>query len=272
MALLETKFPPYVPFGSRNLFLTTPRLRGTDVAIFQKLYNQLLKVTNPPQGPIGTPIVEDGSYGPGSRQAAINVQSYFGLSVDGIVGPQTFFAFGQGVRGQVTYGGPAFASRNLSPGSTGGDVIVLQNRLNCFRYHTQVGGPADGVFGPKTGAAVIQFKMDAIAHGDTGLAINDVVGGGAFDAFFIYTFAGGRGIFTGRNGLDVAFIQTFLKNQGLYSGFIDGYYGAKSKAAVIAFQTASGISADGVVGQRTYFAIGKVNNVAAPSPFPIIPV
>lgn len=270
MACFEHDFPPYVPFGSRNLFLTTPHLLGTDVALFQKLYNQLLKVTCAPQGPIGPPIDADGVFGSASRQAAINVQSYFGLTVDGIVGPDTLFAFGQGVRDHVTYGGPAFASRNLSFGLTGGDVTVLQNRLNCFRYVDETGGPADGVFGSTTGAALLEFKKDAIANGQTCLVKNEEAGGATFDAFFLYTFAGGRGLFEGRNGLDVVFIQTILKNQGFYNGFLDGFYGSKTEAAVKVLQTAVGIPADGVVGQRTFFAIGTVNHVPAPLPFPLI--
>jgi peptidoglycan hydrolase-like protein with peptidoglycan-binding domain len=269
MALFESTFPPYMPFGSRNLSLQSPRLQGTDVAIFEAVYNLMLATMNPPLGPMGSPITLDGIYGSQSRQAAINIQSYFGLSTDGIVGPNTFFVYGQGVRSNVTYGGPAFGSRTLSQGMSGGDVTVLQNRLNAFRYASILGHPANGVFDAATSAAVLAFKQDAIANGQTGLMANATVGSGTFDALWLYTFLGGRGIFSGRNGFDVVFLQVILKNLGYYSGRITGYYDAATIAAVRAFQSATGIAVDGVVGQQTIYQIGLRNPVSAPSPLGI---
>ncbi|MDA8346303.1 MAG: peptidoglycan-binding protein [Thermaerobacter sp.] len=269
MALFETTFPPYVPFGSRTLSLQTPQQRGTDVAVFQAVYNLMLQTMNPPLGPIGSPITLDGIFGPNSRQAAINIQSYFGLSPDGVVGPNTFFVFGQGVGAHVTYGGPAFGSRTLSLGMTGGDVTVLQNRLNCFRYASLIGHPANGIFDAATATAVLAFKQDAQANGQTGLTPDSNVGSGTFDAFWLYTFLGGRGILMGRNGFDVVFLQVLLTNLGYYSGRITGYYDPATIAAVKAFQTASGITADGVVGQQTCYQLGLQNAVAAPSPLGI---
>ena len=271
MALFETKFAPYVPFGSRTL-RGGSATKGTDVAVLQTIYNQSLKVMNPPLGPLGTPIPVTGVYDAATVQAVRNVQSFFGISVDGVAGQDTYFLFGQGVGNHVTYGGPRYGSRQLEQGMTGGDVTVLQNRLNLFRYSTALGGPADGVFGPKTATAVLQFKADAIANGDTGLSNNSIVGNGTFDATWIYTYAGGRGIMTGRNGFDVVFIQVLLKKLGFYSGPVQGYYDAATRAAVIAFQKSVGIGADGVVGQQTYHALGQKNLVPAPSPYAVPPI
>jgi len=269
LALFETVFPPYVPFGSRNLSLQTPRLSGTDAAVFQAVYNLMLDTMNPPLGPMGSPITLDGIFGPESRQAAINIQSYFGLSPDGVVGPNTFFVFGQGVRSQVTYGGPAFGSRTLSQGMSGGDVTVLQNRLNAFRYASILGHPANGFFDAATAAAVLAFKQDAEANGQTGLTPDSNVGAGTFDAFWLYTFLGGRGIFTGRNGFDVVFLQVILRSLGFYTGRITGYYDAATLAAVQTFQATAGIAVDGVVGQQTIYQIGLRNQVPAPLPLGI---
>lgn len=269
MALFETTFPPYHPFGSRTL---TGGERGTDVAVLQTVYNQSLGVMNPPQGPLGTPIPVTGVYDTATVRAVRNVESYFALTVDGIAGPSVYFAFGQGVGPHVTYGGPAFGSRRLSQGASGGDVTVLQNRLNLYRYATILGAPADGAFGPKTAAAVLQFKLDAIANGQTGLADNSTVGDGAFDALWIYTYAGGRGLFSGRNGFDVVFVQYLLRAYGFYTGPIHGYYDSPTQAAVTSFQRASGITADGTTGQATYHQLGLRNPVAAPSPYPVPPI
>ncbi len=262
MALFETTFPPYVPFGSRNLSLTSPPKRGTDVAVFQAVYNLMLRTMNPPSGPMGSPITVDGVFGSSSRQAAINIQSYFGLSADGIVGPNTFFVFGQG----NTYGGPPFGSRTLQQGMSGGDVTVLQNRLNLYRYASILGGPATGTFDSRTSSAAFAFKQDAIANGQTGLTANGVVGDGTFDALWLYTGAGGRGILTGRNGFDVVMIQVLLQRLGYYTGRITGYYDGATISAVRAFQAARGIGVDGEVGPATFHQFGIVNPFDAPQP------
>ncbi len=269
MALFETTFPPYVPFGSRTLSLRSPQMTGTDVAVLQAVYDLMLMTMNPPLGPMGSPIPITGRFDAATRQAVRNIQSYFGLSVDGIAGTNTYFVYGQGVGPNTTYGGPVYGSRSLSQGSTGGDVTILQNRLNCFRYASILGGPADGVFGTRTAGAVLAFKADAVSNGDTGLVPNAVVGDGAFDATWLYTFAGGRGIFSGRNGFDVVFVQVLLRNLGIYGGRITGYYDAATIAAVRTFQGFEGIAVDGVVGPVTFYHLGLHNNVPAPNPLGI---
>jgi peptidoglycan hydrolase-like protein with peptidoglycan-binding domain len=45
----------------------------------------------------------------------------------------------------------------LQEGSTGADVVVLQQRLQALGYN--IGGTADGTFGPGTKAAVIPLQM-----------------------------------------------------------------------------------------------------------------
>ncbi len=272
MALFENLYGPYVPFGSRNLSLQTPNLKGTDVAILQGVFNLLLQVMNPPLGPIGPPVTVDGIFGASTRQMVMNIQAYFGLPVDGIAGPQVYFVYGQGVGPNTTYGGPVYGSRNLQQGVSGGDVKILQNRLNTFRYSSIMGIPADGIFGPKTAAAVAAFQQDAIANGDTGLTVDSIVGPATFDATWIYTFAGGRGILSGRNGFDVVFVQNVLQLNGFYAGRLTGYYDAATQAAVRAFQTAMGITVDGQVGPQTFFKLGQNNQNPAPRPFPLFPL
>lgn len=269
LALFETTFPPYVAFGSRLLRLQTPNLRGTDVAVLQAIYNLMLQVMNPPLGPMGSRIALDGIFGPQTRHAVLNIQSYFGLTVDGIAGPQTYFVFGQGVGPNTTYGGPVYGSRQLVQGMSGGDVRILQNRLNCFRYASFIGQPATGFFDAATAQAVLRFKHDAAANGDSGFLNNAIAGFGFYDASWLYTFAGGRGIFTGRNGFDVAFVQFMLMQLGFYGGPVHGYYDAATRTAVIAFQSAQGIVPDGVVGPVTFYNIGLRNPVPAPLLLPI---
>ncbi|MGN1081221.1 MAG: spore cortex-lytic enzyme [Acutalibacteraceae bacterium] len=60
----------------------------------------------------------------------------------------------------------------------------------------------------------------------------------------------------GYRGAEVKKIQQVLKNKGYYNGEVDGIYGTGTKNAVIQFQRASGLSADGIVGTATLKALG----------------
>jgi DNA-directed RNA polymerase alpha subunit len=52
-------------------------------------------------------------------------------------------------------------------------------------------------------------------------------------------------------------IQTCLKNAGFYDGNVDGVKGKQTKKAVKDFQKANGITADGVVGKKTWELLSK---------------
>ena len=52
-------------------------------------------------------------------------------------------------------------------------------------------------------------------------------------------------------------IQKALKNAGYYSGKIDGVKGKNTNRAIKAFQRDHGLSADGIVGSRTWEVLNK---------------
>jgi len=52
-------------------------------------------------------------------------------------------------------------------------------------------------------------------------------------------------------------IQKALKNAGFYQGSIDGKIGSKTKEAIIKFQKAKSLKADGIVGKRTSVELNK---------------
>ena len=56
---------------------------------------------------------------------------------------------------------------------------------------------------------------------------------------------------TGSRGQEVKDLQSRLYTLGYYDGEIDGQFGAMTKSAVIDFQRANGLEADGMVGSET---------------------
>ncbi len=64
---------------------------------------------------------------------------------------------------------------------------------------------------------------------------------------------------TGSRGEDVKTLQGRLHDLGYYTDEIDGQFGAATKAAVIEFQQANGLDADGMVGSETKTLLYSVN-------------
>lgn len=52
-------------------------------------------------------------------------------------------------------------------------------------------------------------------------------------------------------------IQTALKKSGYYKGEVDGHIGSKTRDAIKRFQEANKLTADGVVGSRTWELLSK---------------
>jgi peptidoglycan hydrolase-like protein with peptidoglycan-binding domain len=103
----------------------------------------------------------DGLYGPLTEAAVRRYQSAAELAVDGIAGPQTMR--------KLHAEWPQPVARGAGYGQRGGSAQVraVQRRL---RTAEQKPGPADGVFGPRTEAAVIRFQSER------GLTTDGVVG------------------------------------------------------------------------------------------------
>lgn len=63
----------------------------------------------------------------------------------------------------------------------------------------------------------------------------------------------------GSEGSAVRVVQAKLKNWGYYDGPVDGMYGRQTYAAVVWFQRRAGLTADGLVGPRTWAALGEAS-------------
>lgn len=125
-------------------------------------------------------VSADGIFGPQTEAAVRQWQSNLQLTADGVWGPLTeeatnnLFAFLANLPAvqEINPNNPFLQSLNdavssvLRPGATGGEVKILQAGLNGKGYALV----ADGVFGPRTEAAVRQFQSDR------GLQVDGIVG------------------------------------------------------------------------------------------------
>lgn len=176
----------------------------------------------------GSSLLIDGVDGPQTTGAVVFFQSAHGLQADGVVGPQTW---------------PVLVV-TTSLGSTGSAVRALQRQLNAHGASLTV----DGDFGSATDAAVRSFQS---SHG---LSVDGVAGPQTWNALvgsktaqaFSWPEVG-----QGASGENVDSIQLMLQAHG-YSLTVDGTFGSQTASTVQAFQSAHGLSVDGVVGQQTW--------------------
>jgi len=155
-----------------------------------------------------------------------------------------------------------FGSRILKLGSVGDDVKVLQSLLNFLP--ASISGPdlvVDGDFGSKTQAAVKMFQAyfglsaDGIVGQNTFLYLGQPTGSFAVGPVF-----GSRTLKKGNTGRDVWILQNRLgstakKYATALGGPADSIFGSKTEAAVKLFQTDRGLTADGIVGDKTFYQL-----------------
>ncbi|WP_280771465.1 peptidoglycan-binding protein [Salipaludibacillus daqingensis] len=104
----------------------------------------------------------DGIFGPLTKQSVKEFQSKKGITVDGIVGPETFSAFNihnsDSSTTVASSSNDLNASSVLREGSRGADVKSLQSALKDLGMYTST---LDGIYGPLTARAVRNFQQDA---------------------------------------------------------------------------------------------------------------
>lgn len=246
---------------------TTLRLgsRGTEVLQLQQALNALGYDTNG----------ADGKFGKGTERAVKAYQQANGLTADGKAGVKTLAQLysGSSVSGSTsgTASSEIYTAKNpntLQSGDSGSKVTQLQNALKLLGFYT---GGVDGKFGSGTKKAVMQFQRangltaDGLAGTKTQTLLyaqvnNGISGGSSSSGSSSSGTSSGTSGFTrtlrkGYTGADVIAVQQKLKELGFYSGSVDGVYGTGSIAAVKKFQQQNGLTADGLVGSRTYAAL-----------------
>ena len=144
----------------------------------------------------------------------------------------------------------------LYRGCTGDAVKTLQEKLNAKGFDS---GNVDGIFGAKTYAAVTAFQKV------NGLGVDGIVGKLTWGKLYgvspampveTTTVVGRPTVSYGSRGDAVRKLQELLNALGYDCGSVDGIFGSKTKAAVLAFQKANGLGADGIVGPLTWAKLG----------------
>ena len=137
----------------------------------------------------------------------------------------------------------------LYRGCTGDAVKTLQEKLNAKGFDS---GNVDGIFGAKTYAAATAFQKA------NGLGVDGIVGKLTWAKLYDATPVNVTPVTTqpmlrtGSRGDAVRKLQELLNAKGYTCGSVDGIFGSKTYAAVLAFQKANGLGADGIVGPLTW--------------------
>ncbi len=147
----------------------------------------------------------------------------------------------------------------LAKGDSGDSVAALQQALIELGF---LRGKADGKYGPATETAVSSFQKK------NSLPVNGRADSVTQQTLFEKSVLNSRGkrqsvkivaptlevnakLKLKDRGQPVEKLQKALKDLGYYTGRIDGVYGKGTKNAVVAFQKANKLRADGVAGSQT---------------------
>ncbi|MFZ2537464.1 MAG: peptidoglycan-binding protein [Oscillospiraceae bacterium] len=231
----------------------------------------------------------DGTFGLVTQKAVTEFQRIFDLTPDGVVGKSTWYKIkniynnvkklselsSEGIKLEdVTDIYPAI----LKEGSTGNPVSVTQYYLNVVGYFNQAIPliAIDGIYGPKTTDAVLQFqkfyglKQDGIVGRSTRYKLQEIYNGLLANLPLGYEgtraeFYPGYILKKGMEDRNVQDLQTYLNviakfNPAVPKTEVTGYFGDKTQQAVKAFQENYGLNPTGVVGPITWYKIAQTHD------------
>ncbi|MDO5376969.1 MAG: peptidoglycan-binding protein [Clostridia bacterium] len=236
-----------------------------------------------------------GHFGEKTETAVRKFQKKQGLTQDGVVGEETMRALcaaagidvpdGGGADGAAagTTGGTTAqtaatatlpAGTMLKSGSRSDAVRKLQQDLTTLGYYSgtvtgHFGGvtenavkkfqrnnglSADGIAGAKTLAKIASALSGTSANTSTTI-LPSTAGGGSIQAAVATALNTEKTLQTGTRSDEVRKLQSLLASLGYFGGSQTGYFGEQTKSAVLAYQKAKGLSADGIAGKRTLSAL-----------------
>ena len=233
---------------------------GSEVARVQK-YIGALRVKYPS---LPNPTV-DGKYGSGTTAAVKQYQGVARLSIDGMVGRNTWDALIADYNATIGGSADTYPGIPLRPGMRGQDVQHMQLLLNeLAKKYTGINAQTvDGKYGGNMTAAVRRFQRqfglsaDGILGSDTWNRIVSVHGKlEAGTPAPVVTPYPGTVLSTGSSGDSVRFVQSYLNGvAGRAFLAVDGIYGQNVTRAVSSFQASAGLKVDGKVGSATWNAL-----------------
>ena len=229
-------------------------------------------------------LTVDGVYGTGTANTVRAFQRKYGLTVDGVVGRDTWTELYDQFRSiQSDNGTPnAYPGTALREGSSGQNVRLVQFWLKIARtvYTSLANVTVDGKFGSATAAAVRRFQSYF------GLTSDGVVGRITWNKLYeVYNDIANKllssslrpgeypGVLrTGSSGTAVRELQFYLYLMSAYESSIppvsiDGKFGADTERAVRAYQRFAGLTVDGVVGRTTWNSLyGRASQLRSSGP------
>ena len=229
-------------------------------------------------------LAVDGSYGAATASAVRAFQRRYGLTVDGVVGRETWNAIYNEFRSiQSDNGTPnAYPGTALREGASGQNVRLVQFWLKIAHtvYSRLNDITVDGKFGAATTAAVKRFQTYF------GLTSDGVVGRTTWNKLYeVYNDIANKllssslrpgeypGILRrGSSGTAVRELQFYLYLLSAYESSIpavgiDGSFGAATENAVRAYQRFAGLTVDGIVGRATWESLyGKASALRSSGP------
>jgi DNA invertase Pin-like site-specific DNA recombinase/peptidoglycan hydrolase-like protein with peptidoglycan-binding domain len=134
-------------------------------------------------------------------------------------------------------------------------VRTLQRTLRRLGWSP---GPIDGLFGPRTEAAVVRFQRAA------GVQTDGVVGPRTFQELRTAKprpLKAGAGYGRPAGSTRVESLQARLRGLGLRPGPVDGRFGPRTQAAVMRLQAAAGAPLTGVVDAGTRRLLANANQI-----------
>ena len=226
----------------------------------------------------------DGRYGAATASAVRAFQRRYGLTVDGVVGRETWNAIYNEFRSiQSDNGTPnAYPGTALREGASGQNVRLVQFWLKIAHtvYSRLNDLTVDGRFGAATTAAVKRFQTYF------GLTSDGVVGRTTWNKLYeVYNDIANKllssslrpgeypGVLrSGSSGTAVRELQFYLYLLSAYESSIpavsiDGRFGSATEAAVRAYQRFAGLTVDGVVGRTTWNSLyGRASQLRSSGP------
>jgi len=190
-----------------------------------------------------------GEFDKETLNAVKEFQKYNNLTVDGKVGEKTQLY----LKGEIVTPVSAPVKDDTANRT---DVKHVQTRLKYYGYYN---GKIDGIFGKQSIAAVRAFqsanglKVDGAVGADTLAKLDSDTAVKKSDIGSTYTK-----VQLGSTDPFVKTVQKLLWSYGYYDGNWSGVFDSATWNAVKEFQTANNLTADGIVGTRTWAVLSGV--------------